>query len=185
MAKVCVEFLKSLKKMKNKLACNIRKYSDANYVQTVDWLNDIEIKELFGITYNVTLESHTQWVTANPLTELLALYFADQYVGNISLNYSPRHKSAYLQIYIGSPDFRGKGLGKKFMHQAMDYAFNIKEQHRIWLHVRETNLAAINLYVKLGFKVEGLERESIWDGRLFINQKVMSILAHEFKKDKL
>lgn len=161
----------------------IRKYTPENYSKTIEWLNDKDIKNLFGITYDVTLESHINWINNNSSIEFLPLYFEDEYVGNIVLSYSPRHSSAYLQIYIGSKEFRGRGLGERFMLDAMDYIFNVKKQHRIWLHVREYNESAIRLYTKLGFHSEGLERESVWDGQSYLSQKRMSILSHEFKKE--
>lgn len=169
--------------METKSAYEIRKYSPDNYEKTIEWLNDKEMKKLFGITYDVTLESHSHWIANNSSIEFLPLYFENEYVGNIVLSFSPRHKSAYLQIYIGSKQYRGKGLGKNFMLLAMDYVFNVKKDHRIWLHVREYNESAIKLYTKLGFKDEGLERESVWDGETFLSQKRMSILSREFIKE--
>jgi RimJ/RimL family protein N-acetyltransferase len=168
--------------MENKNTCEIRDYTIENYAKTVEWLNNEELKGLFGITYSVTLASHTQWIEDNPCTEVLPLYFNREYVGNIVLNYTPRHKSAFLQIYIGASNFRGLGLGERFMRMALEYTFNVKHLHRIWLCVREHNEPACRLYSKLGFKVEGLERESIWDGQEFISQRVMSILSQEFRR---
>lgn len=54
------------------------------------------------------------------------------------------------------PDFQGKGVGKKVFSSLLDYVTQErKDILRVELHARESNAAAIELYKKLGFKVEG------------------------------
>lgn len=160
----------------------IRRYSEVNDPETVEWLGRNDIKDLFGITYEVTLESHRKWLSLNPSVEILALYFKNQYVGNIVLDFMARHSSVFLQIYIGPKDFRGEGLGTNFMKKALSYLFEEKKQNRIWLLVREYNEVAKKMYSNLGFLSEGIERESVWTGREFVNQERMSLLKRDWKE---
>lgn len=160
----------------------IRKYLPEHYAKTVEWLNQKELRKLFGLTYDISIESHAKWVESSSQLEFLPLFSNDIYIGNIVLNFTPRHRSAYLQIYIGEKDFTGKGLGEKFMIMAHDYVFNKKKYNRIWLHIREHNVVAQNLYQKLGYVREGLERQSIFEDNVFHNQVVMSLLADDFNK---
>lgn len=54
------------------------------------------------------------------------------------------------------PDYQGKGVGKKVFSALLDYVSNQrKDILRVELHARESNAGAIELYKKLGFKVEG------------------------------
>ncbi|AEI51660.1 GNAT family N-acetyltransferase [Runella slithyformis] len=54
------------------------------------------------------------------------------------------------------PDFQGKGVGRKVFSALLDYVSNErKDILRVELHARESNAAAIELYKKLGFNVEG------------------------------
>lgn len=159
----------------------IRQYDDSHIPKTIEWLRRSDIRDLFGLTYDVSEEAHKKWLTANPHTEILALPSNAEYVGNIVLHHNARHFSTNLQIYIGSPEMRGKGLGKAFMSLALDHVFIERNQNRVWLHVREHNHAAKNLYRGLGFQREGLERQSIWTGRAFINQEIMSILKQDWR----
>lgn len=159
----------------------IRPYEDSHIPQTIEWLRSSDIRELFGITYDVSEEAHKIWVTANPNVEMLALYCDANHVGNIVLSHNNRHFSTNLQIYLGTAEMRGKGLGKIFMRLALDYVFTKRNQNRVWLHVREYNEAARRLYLGLGFRREGLERQSIWTGKKFINQELMSILKQDWR----
>lgn len=54
------------------------------------------------------------------------------------------------------PDYQGKGLGRRVFSTLLDYVSNErKDILRVELHARESNAAAIELYKKLGFSVEG------------------------------
>lgn len=59
-------------------------------------------------------------------------------------------------------DFHGFGIGKKIFSHLLD---EIKNNHpdiaRVELMVRQSNPKAINLYQKLGFKIEGICRKRI------------------------
>lgn len=152
-------------------------YTSAHHADTVRWLNDSEIRKSFGITSQVTMESHRDWLSQNSNLEILPLTVNGKYIGNIVLHHLEKHKSTYLQIYIGEATFQGRGYGEKFMQMALEYVFFRKRFHRISLHVRETNLPALKLYRKLGFKEEGLERDSILVGETFVSQIRMSLLS--------
>lgn len=54
------------------------------------------------------------------------------------------------------PEFQGKGVGKKVFSALLDHVtYERKDILRVELHARESNAAAIELYKKLGFSVEG------------------------------
>lgn len=71
------------------------------------------------------------------------------------------HK-AYIAIGIHS-EVRGRGIGAALFHALFELA---KQQqiHRLELTVLTTNEAALNLYQKMGFEIEGRKKDS-----LFIN----------------
>lgn len=59
---------------------------------------------------------------------------------------------------------RGQGLGKEMIRLAADYAFNIMKATKITIGVFEENSAAVNCYLKSGFKDTGIvEKYSIGD----------------------
>ena len=81
-------------------------------------------------------------------------------VGNASL-IPFRHKKQriYLIANIAThPDYRRKGIARALTERAMQHARE-KKVNNIWLHVREDNPGAIDLYTKLGF-VERARRTS-------------------------
>lgn len=75
---------------------------------------------------------------------------------------NPRPINAHVGV-LGMgllPEFRRQGLGKRLITQTLDAAraFGL---HRIELTVRKDNAVAIELYKKVGFKVEGLQRHAV------------------------
>ena len=57
---------------------------------------------------------------------------------------------------------RGQGLGKEMIRLASEYAFNIMKATKITIGVFEENKAAVNCYLKAGFKDTGtVEKYSI------------------------
>jgi ribosomal protein S18 acetylase RimI-like enzyme len=81
-------------------------------------------------------------------------------VGNASL-IPFRHKKQHLYLIANiatHPDYRRKGIARALTERAMQHAHE-KKVDNIWLHVREDNPGAIDLYTKLGF-VERARRTS-------------------------
>lgn len=84
-----------------------------------------------------------------------------------------RH-SVYVALGIRQNE-RGKGRGTQLFLALEEWA---KETalHRIELTVLEHNLAAIALYEKMGFEVEGVKRDSLWIDGSYANELHMSKL---------
>jgi RimJ/RimL family protein N-acetyltransferase len=91
------------------------------------------------------------------------------------------NKSADLFIIIGNDDYTRKGISKIAMRFILDYGFNKLGLHKVSLGVFEENIPALKLYKKIGFKVEGKNKdEAFFDGRYhdFYNMAIFN------KKDK-
>lgn len=66
------------------------------------------------------------------------------------------------------------------MRLAVDYGFKQGNLHRIELGVYDFNPRAMRVYEKIGFKLEGILRDSLlWQGE-YHNQHIMSILENEW-----
>jgi ribosomal protein S18 acetylase RimI-like enzyme len=73
------------------------------------------------------------------------------------------------------PEFRRQGIGGRLIRQTLDaaQAFGL---HRIELTVRENNSVAIELYKKVGFAIEGLQRDRILVDGAYENLVLMGML---------
>ncbi|WP_257985073.1 GNAT family N-acetyltransferase [Bacillus sp. T33-2] len=69
------------------------------------------------------------------------------------------HRTGWVAIGIGEESAHGKGLAEEAMVCLLNHCFHELNLHRVQLTVFSYNIAAINLYEKLGFKKEGTYRE--------------------------
>ncbi|KAL7892967.1 acyl-CoA N-acyltransferase [Trichoderma sp. SZMC 28014] len=105
-----------------------------------------------------------------------------------SLNMSPPslqakedHRSTSFSIWL-LEEYRGQGYGEEATKWAMDWAFNYAGVHRIELWSFGFNEAAIRLWEKIGFKLEGRKRENVWFQRRWFDTVLYSILEQEWEK---
>ena len=119
-----------------------------------------------------------RWMTGVGTGLSIVASFKDRIVG-ISAVYQmpkPREKGiSSMMIYIHQ-DFHGVGLGAEMTSILLELAKD-KGLHRVGLEVVEDNIAAVNLYKKMGFEIEGVIREGYFgaDGK-YHNVMVMGIL---------
>jgi ribosomal protein S18 acetylase RimI-like enzyme len=102
---------------------------------------------------------------------------AGQVVGWCDVVPHPRPINAHVGV-LGMallPEFRRRGIGGRLIRQALDAArdFGLR---RVELTVRESNTVAIELYRKIGFTTEGLQRNRIRVDGAFENQMSMGML---------
>ncbi len=75
------------------------------------------------------------------------------------------NRKAEITIWI-EPDFRHKGLARKALEGIINLAFNQLNFHRLEAEVYDFNLAARNLFNKVGFVQEGALRQAKYmDGK--------------------
>ncbi len=153
-----------------------------------EWINDRELVVLSAPFRPVHFNDHQAWwksVSSDPSVELFAIRVRDRdrLVGTCQLlAIDARHRTAELQIRIGEPDARGRGLGTEAVGLLLRHAFADRDLERVALHVLASNQRAIGAYEKSGFVREGVLRRSAHvDGRRE-DVVVMAILRDEWEQ---
>ena len=101
-------------------------------------------------------------------------------VGEAVLNqWDPGNESCNFRIQIG-PAGQNRGLGTEATRLIIGHGFERLGLHRISLEVYAFNPRARRAYEKVGFRVEGVLRESFRYNGEWIDATVMSILASEW-----
>lgn len=93
-----------------------------------------------------------------------------KHIGNIKMDpINQVHSLGEFGILMGDKSEWGKGYGKEASKKIMDFFFEKEEPLRkITLGVVEQNSAAIKLYEKLGFVVEGIYKDHVnYDGKYY------------------
>ena len=107
-----------------------------------------------------------------------------EHVGNIYLreiNWIARR--SVLSVFIGSPEHRGKGYGHAAVSQMLRIGFLSLNMNRVLLEVLADNTAAVRLYEKCGFELEGcLKKHAFKDGS-YRDVLIMGISADRFYRN--
>ncbi|WP_299417055.1 GNAT family protein [uncultured Sulfitobacter sp.] len=90
-------------------------------------------------------------------------------------------KRAILAMGLLHPKDFGKGYGTRALHLLLAEAFNALGLHRLSLRVLSYNDRAIATYKKVGFVLEGCERESALVGDKWYDDLLMGLLETEYK----
>jgi len=102
---------------------------DLNYSEQLNWFNSLEIRDNYQI-WGIELNK-------NP-------------IGACGLKNITKNDAEYWG-YIGEKSYWGKGLGKIILSKTLQKAKEL-DVESIWLKVNKSNIRAINLYKKAGFK---------------------------------
>ena len=93
-------------------------------------------------------------------------------------------RCANFRIGIYHMTERGKGIGTWATEVTCDFAFEELHLHRLELDVYSFNPRAERVYLKAGFKREGILRDAVMDGGKYADDILMSILEDEWKTIK-
>jgi RimJ/RimL family protein N-acetyltransferase len=86
-------------------------------------------------------------------------------IGEIHMSALPLHKTHHRNTEIGLDIlhlYQGRGYGSEAINWALDYAFRRAGLHRVQVRGFSYNTGAIRLYERLGFTLEGREREAVY-----------------------
>ncbi len=150
------------------------------------WLNDPENHQFLKRVRPLNRAEEREWLEGQHKKDGvylfgIALNEGGRLIGNCGLHGTVLpNRSAELGIAIGEREFQGQGYGAEAIRLLLDYGFRTLGLHRIMLRVYSYNARAIRCYEKVGFRREGVLRESRWwDGR-WSDDLIYSILEQEW-----
>ncbi len=157
----------------------------ADAPQLFRWINDRDLVRFNSAYRPVHEPNHVQWLQglaarSDLVAFAIRLRRQGHLVGVCQLTgLSLVHRSAELQIRLGDPRARGRGLGTEAVRLLLDHAFRDLNLHRVSLLVFDTNRAAIRTYERAGFRHEGTLREAAFIGGEYVDVRLMAILRAE------
>lgn len=107
-------------------------------------------------------------------------------IGSMALGWggvSPRtahHRTASMGITLAR-EWQGRGYGGEAIDWMLDWAFGHAGLHSVSLSAADYNQRGIRLYKKLGFRVEGRRRETIYFNRGWHDEIEFGFTEHEWE----
>jgi RimJ/RimL family protein N-acetyltransferase len=165
-------------------------FEKRDFNQLVSWINSPdELGQWAGTAFALPL-TEGQWfahVAAGEARGGHEIYKAVDGTTGISVGHvefavtSRAHGTGWIGRVLVAPDLRRRGLGLALMHHVLALAFRERELHRVELGVFDFNRAAIACYERVGFRREGVRRESYKGSDGYWNSLIMGILAPEWQ----
>ncbi|KAF7589461.1 hypothetical protein BBP40_004259 [Aspergillus hancockii] len=94
------------------------------------------------------------------------------------------HRSSSITIDIAA-QFQDRGYGGEAIEWVLEWGFRKAGLHRIWLESLSYNPSASHLYERLGFQLEGRQREAIWYDGEWHDVLIFGMLAREWREKNL
>lgn len=151
----------------------------------IKWMNNKAVANYFG-SYSsvVSSKNELKWLLEpdnDTQRYAMVLLDGDIMVGCISLqNIDHRNRHAFIGIFIGEEEHRGKGYGAEAIRLILEYGFKILNLHSIQLSIHADNPAGIACFKKAGFRESGRRHEWIFKDGKYIDVIYMGILDREF-----
>lgn len=107
-------------------------------------------------------------------------------IGNMTLGWggisarTAQHRSASMSIAL-SKEWQNKGYGGEAINWMMDWAFAHAGLHTLSLSAASFNQRGIHLYKKVGFRVEGRHKETIYFNRGWHDEIDFGMTEHEWE----
>jgi RimJ/RimL family protein N-acetyltransferase len=104
-----------------------------------------------------------------------------KFIGQCALfNLQETDRTCELGIAIGDKAYWGQGYGREAIKLLLDYAFRLRNLHKVYLRVNGTNERAIRAYRACGFVEEGRWRAHSWSNGAYVDVVCMGILRDEW-----
>ena len=129
----------------------------------------------------LTLEEERQILADYPKTENTVFFVAEVdgvLVGELTCKGGTRQALQHV-VTLGmsvSQEWRNRGVGSRLIEQAIAWAQQNRIVTRIELYVYAGNQAAIHLYEKYGFEIEGRRRQAIYQDGTYMDDLIMARL---------
>jgi ribosomal-protein-serine acetyltransferase len=99
--------------------------------------------------------------------------------GVVCRDLDAQHHHAEIGYWLGA-DFIGRGLAIRAATRAIDYLFRRRGLHRVEMQCAVENVRSRAIPERLGFRLEGIRRESHRITTQFVDQAVYGMLAREW-----
>lgn len=149
---------------------------DRNYLKT--WLPFVEFTQQVSDTerflQNVIFE------TKNKTNEIFSIWHKEEFSGLLGLNVIDHlNKKAEIGYWLAER-MQGKGIITNSAESLIRYAFQKLNINRVQIKVAVGNRKSAAIPQRLGFKLEGIERNGELHGQKFLDLEVYSLLKKDY-----
>ena len=166
----------------------LRALEPDDYKTSIEWRRDNEIWGMVGSPkYFVSEAYEKKWVEDTifhscDIKLAVCEVSSNKYIGNVyATDIDQTNRSCTTGVLIGNHDYWGQGYASEAYRLLLDYLFNERNINRVQAYVLESNVSSMKMHQKVGYKIEGTLRQSVYKNGKYQNQVLLSILKEEFQ----
>lgn len=155
----------------------------------LSWLNDDEvIKGLETVKKPYTmamLEDYIDGVLKNPAAHMFMIFDkkTNKAIGTSKVhNINTAQGTCNLGMIIGDKSYWRGGYGSDALRTTIGYAFNTLGIRKICESVYSNNPAALLMDMKIGFVVEGVQKEQVLVDGKYIDKIIIALFARDWNR---
>ncbi len=135
--------------------------------------------EVFSRSYDMTAQMSDELIAKNFRDKtVFGAFDGEKLVAKVGFKVDHSAKKNHIAHLFGlyvSPAYRGKGLGRRLMEATIEQVSNRNDLEILELKVYADNVAAVALYMSLGFEVFGTEKDAVKEGDKYIDEYYMQL----------
>jgi RimJ/RimL family protein N-acetyltransferase len=161
---------------------DLRPLSEHHIAQIIEWLKQSDINQEFINGFPKERSTLQSCLLNKDNCQYFAIYYSgDAFVGIIGAdNIDPAIRKMEMKKFIGTKDFRGKGIGKTATFLFLYIAFEIMDFKKVYIHSIDTNIKNINLNSKFGFELEGILYSEAYVNKIYRDVLRMGLLKEKW-----
>jgi len=161
-----------------------RKIKENDLEMILNWRTMPEVSAYMYTDFEPDMERQREWfkqINNDPTRMDWIITVDDEDVGLASLVRIDRvNKRCEWAYYLGSPNVRGKGVGKNVELNILEYVFETLGLNKLCCEVFVSNDKVIRIHEKYGSVVEGTRREQVYKNGAFHDIVEMGILRENW-----
>jgi len=170
---------------------SFRPLTEADLPALVRWLADPEVVEFYGDPPATLEEARHDYVEPDEggpahryVIEWTSLDGASRDVGEIQWHHpyhdTSTHWDSGIDILIGDPSARGRGVGIEAIRVMLAYLFEVRGVHRVLIDPEVANARGIHVYERAGFHPDGVVRHAAFEHGEYVDTQYLTALEDEW-----
>jgi UDP-4-amino-4,6-dideoxy-N-acetyl-beta-L-altrosamine N-acetyltransferase len=165
----------------------LRKLIENDLPLILTWRNNPDVRRFMYNNHAITKDEHQEWFARMEQNPQSLWYIHEDQKGNPDgvvyfTQYQIEKKNAFWGFYAAPSASAGTGI--RLGLDALNEAFDVLRLHKLNTEVLSTNERSLHFHNKLGFRSEGIFRDSHFDGENYINIIRYGILQSEWPEKR-
>ena len=160
---------------------------ESNLEKMRSWRNNPEFRQYYREYRVLSRKDQIRWWKEKVLEDDSWQYFvvkpiddSEKIIGFAGLTYiHPIYRTGEFAITIAESDYQRNGYGSDALRTLIRYGFEELNLNRIWCEVYSNN-SALDVYRHIGFKDEGVLRQTVYKNGKYLDSHILSMLKSDY-----